>query len=379
MDMDSGLTDRRRQTRNNVYRYIYDAKGFCSRQSLARELGLSLPTVYQNLSELMSAGLVRDSGEQQSTGGRKASGLSIVADARVAVGVSVTEHRLRLVAADLLLNELAYQEVDNLPIASFADMGEWLAQTLERFLDRFSIDRSKLLGVGVALPAVMAPDSRYITAAPTLRLKDTSLEGLTELIPYPTYVENDATSGGHAELFVRGSRPNMAYLSLENGVGGAILFAGAPYVGDNRRSGEFGHMCVEPGGLRCTCGRLGCLEAYCSPRRIRAAFGIPLEEFFPRMEQRGPRHMEYKELWDNMLRHLAIGVCNIRMTLDCDVVLGGLLSEFLAPYLPRLKEYVAGITPFEDDMEYLQLSTLRRHTVPLGVALHFIVDFLERI
>ena len=30
MDMDSGLTDRRRQTRNNVYRYIYDAKGFCS-------------------------------------------------------------------------------------------------------------------------------------------------------------------------------------------------------------------------------------------------------------------------------------------------------------------------------------------------------------
>jgi len=379
MDMDSGLTDRRRQTRNNVYRYIYDAKGFCSRQSLARELGLSLPTVYQNLSDLMSAGLVQDSGEQQPTGGRKASGLSIVAGARVAVGVSVTEHRLRLVAADLSLNELAYQEVDNLPIASFADMGERLSQVLEEFLDRFSIDREKILGVGIALPAVMAPDSRYITAAPTLRLKDTSLEGLTELIPYPTYVENDATSGGHAELFVRESRQNMAYLSLENGLGGAILFAGAPYVGDNRRSGEFGHMCVEPGGLRCTCGRLGCLEAYCSPRRIRTAFGIPLEEFFPKMERRGPEHVEYEELWDNMLRHLAIGVCNIRMALDCDVVLGGFLSEFLAPYLPRLKEYVAGITPFEDDTGYLQLSTLRRHTVPLGVALHFIVDFLERI
>ena len=379
MDMDSGLTDRRRQTRSNVYRYIYDAKGFCSRQSLARELGLSLPTVYQNLSELMAAGLVRDSGEQQSTGGRKASGLSIVSGARVAVGISVTEHRLRLAAADLLLNELAYQEVDNTPIASFADMGELLAQSLEQFLDRFSIDRAKLLGVGIALPAVMSPDSRYITAAPTLRLKDTSLEGLTESIPYPTYVENDATSGGHAELFVRGSSRNMAYLSLENGIGGAILFAGAPYVGDNRRSGEFGHMCVEPGGLRCTCGRQGCLEAYCSPRRIRAALGVPLEEFFPMLEQGGTQYAEYEALWDNMLRHLAIGICNIRMTLDCDVVLGGFLSEFLAPYLPRLKEYVAGINPFESDTGYLHLSTLRRHTVPLGVALHFIVDFLERI
>ena len=122
MDLDAGLTDRRRQTRSSIYRNIYYAKGFCSRQSLARELGLSLPTVYQNLSELMAAGLVRDSGEQQSTGGRKASGLSIVPDARVAVGISVTEHRLRLAAADLLLNELAYQEVDIPPIVRFADM-----------------------------------------------------------------------------------------------------------------------------------------------------------------------------------------------------------------------------------------------------------------
>ena len=54
MDLDAGLTDRRRQTRSSIYRNIYYAKGFCSRQSLARELGLSLPTVYQNLSELMA-------------------------------------------------------------------------------------------------------------------------------------------------------------------------------------------------------------------------------------------------------------------------------------------------------------------------------------
>lgn len=379
MDIDGTVTDRRRLTRSSIYRYIYDSKGFCSRQSLARELSVSLPTVYQNLSELMAAGLVRDSGEQQSTGGRKASGLSIVPDARAAVGISVTEHRLRLAAADLFLNELAYQEVDIAPIVRFADMGGLLSRALEEFLDRFSIDRARLLGVGVALPAVMSSDSRYITAAPTLQLKDTSLEGLTECIPYPTYVENDATSGGHAEFFIRKSSRNMAYLSLENGVGGAILCGGSPYLGDNRRSGEFGHMCVEPGGLPCTCGAQGCLEAYCSPRRIRAAFGVSIEEFFSCLEQRGGRYREYADLWDNMLRHLAVGVNNIHMALDCDVVLGGFLSEFLTPYLPRLREYTAGLNHIVSDAGYLQLSTLRRHTVPLGVALHFIVDFLDHI
>lgn len=379
MDFDGSVLDRRRQTRSNIYRYIYYNKGFCSRQGLARDLGLSLPTVYQHLSELMSAGLIRDSGEQQSTGGRKASGLSIVPDARISAGISVTENKIRLVAADLRLNKLAYQEVDNAPINRFSDMGERLAALLETFLNQYSIDRKRLLGVGIALPAVMSADSRYITAAPTLHLKDTSLEGLTSSIPYPTYIENDATSGGHAELFFRKDNRNMAYLSLENGIGGAIMVEGAPYAGDNRRSGEFGHICVEPGGLRCSCGQSGCLEAYCSPRRVRNVFGVTMDEFISEIQQHGTLAEEYAALWDNMLRHLAIGISNIRMALDCDIVLGGFLREYLAPYLSRLKEYVAGINPFDTDTDYLHLSTLRRYTVPLGVALHFVVDFLEQI
>lgn len=368
--------DRKETAGSRIYRCLYESKEFCSRQSLARGLQISLPTVYQNLSRLMEAGLIQESGEQQATGGRKASGLSIVPDARVAVGVSVTEGRLRLVAADLLLRELAYDEIESGSITRFADVGGPLSQLLEEFLDRFSIDRKRLLGVGIALPAVMSPDSRRLTAAPTLHLRDTSLEGLTEAIPYPTYVDNDATCGGYAEWFLHSGQGDMAYLSLEDGVGGAILLGGSPYNGDNRRSAEFGHMCIEPGGLRCSCGRQGCLEAYCSARRIRTAFPGSLPDFFARVE----RHDSACELlWDNMLRHLAIGINNIRMSLDCNVVLGGCLSEFLGPYLPRLKEYAAGNNPFEQNADYLHLSALRRHTAPLGVALHFIVDFLDHI
>lgn len=358
-----------------LYRYLYQSKGFCSRQSLARELNLSLPTVYQNLSRLMEAGLIRDSGEQQSTGGRKASGLSIVPDARIAVGISVAEEHLLFVAADLLLNEIAYRDISIDTVNYFSAPDGLLAQLLESFLDDFGIDRKQLLGVGIALPGVMSPDVRYITAAPTLSLKDTSLEGLTMGIPYPIYVENDATCCGYAEWFLQRSQRNIAYLLLDNGVGGAILINGVPYNGDNRRGAEFGHMCIEPGGLRCSCGRQGCLEAYCTTRRIHEAAGT-LAEFFAKVEQ-GDNGCVL--LWENMLRHIAIGVYNIRISLDCDVVLGGLLREYLDPYLPRLKEYVAGINPFEANTGYLHLSALRRHTVPLGVALHFIVDFLEHI
>ena len=99
--MDVNSNERRRQTRSNVYHYLYGAQEFCTRQSLAQALDLSLPTIYQNLTDLVDAGLVRYAGQSQSTGGRKASGLAIVPDARVAVGIALTEDRLRFSAADL--------------------------------------------------------------------------------------------------------------------------------------------------------------------------------------------------------------------------------------------------------------------------------------
>ena len=368
--------ERRRQTRSNIYHYIYETQGFCTRQSLAQALGLSLPTIYQNLADLVETGLVRYAGQSQSTGGRKASGLAIVPDARIAVGISITDTRLRFTAVDLRLHEIAYHQIKYGSLLEMEDLGLLLHRELEHFLDNYHIDRRRLLGVGIALPGVISAKGDRVLLAPTLSLRDMGLEELTRRIPYPTFVENDATSSGCAEWFLRGDQANMAYLSLENGVGGAVIINGAVYSGDNRRSGEFGHMCVEPGGLPCPCGKWGCLEAYCSALRLSKNLGITLKEFFEGLNQ-GVH--EYELLWKDYLRHLAVGISNIRMVLDCDVVLGGFMSPFLAPYLSVLKEYVAANNPFEAGADYLHLGVLRTHAVPMGAALHFVQEFLNTI
>lgn len=375
MPTESAVPERRRQTRRAIYRHIYDAPEVCTKQSLARDLFLSLPTIYQHLSELIEAGLVDYSGEQYATGGRRAAGLTAVAAARFAVGASITENRLRLVAADLRLGELAYRSVPYELTSHLDDYGDFLNRELERFLDEERLDRTRLLGVGVSLPGVLSSGGGRLILAPTLRLREVALEGLTGTIPYPIYIENDATGGGYAEWFLRRGQQNMAYLSLENGVGGAVLTGSGSYAGDNRRSGEFGHMCVEPGGLPCKCGQRGCLEAYCSASRIGSELDVPLEEFFADLECKPA----YMALWLDMLHHLAVGIHNIRMVLDCDVVLGGYLSEYLPPYLPLLRQYVQESDPFADGADFVQLSVLRSHTVPLGAALHFIREFLENI
>ena len=54
--LDQTISARRRQTRSSIYRYLYEAGVPCSKQQIAAALGLSLPTVYQNLTELAAAG-----------------------------------------------------------------------------------------------------------------------------------------------------------------------------------------------------------------------------------------------------------------------------------------------------------------------------------
>ena len=84
----------------DVYRHIYFNKAN-SRQQLAGILNISLPTVSQNLALLSDMGLIFSSGEFESTGGRKANMLSIVPEARYAVGVDITSLRTVFVLADL--------------------------------------------------------------------------------------------------------------------------------------------------------------------------------------------------------------------------------------------------------------------------------------
>ena len=178
--MESSFTERRRMTRSGIYHCLYDTDGISTRQSLAQSLGLSLPTIYQNLAELVDLGLVRYSGEAQSTGGRRAAGLEIVADARIAVGVSVSAHRLRFAAADLKLHELAYRSTEfNAFGRSLTDIGRAIGAELEHFLDEEKLDRSRLLGVCVAMPGLLTPErdrmllrplsSSRLRAGPALR------------------------------------------------------------------------------------------------------------------------------------------------------------------------------------------------------------------
>ena len=155
-------TDRRRRTRSSIYHYLYAAPSPCSKQQIANDLNLSLPTVYQNLSELLEAGLIDYTGAQRSSGGRPAKQLSVIPDARLSVGISITVHRLRFILTDLKCNQRGFKDVHHTHALEEDSYDAFLAAELESFLNEQQVDRSRLPGVGVTIAACCRQmDRRY--------------------------------------------------------------------------------------------------------------------------------------------------------------------------------------------------------------------------
>jgi len=367
--------DLRRANRNRVYRFLYEAQQPQTKQSAAQALNMSMPTLNQNISELLEMGLVDDSKIADSTGGRKPHILSIIPDARFALGAEISPHHIRVLAADMELRVLGHQSLKR-TFEPSEEYARGLAQDVEDFLQTLQLDCSRLLGVGIALPGLVDEEQGTLERASVLGVKRMNLKILAQYIPYPVRFCNDASAGGFAEWWKRADLANMAYLSVGRGVGGAILINGQPYEGTNRRSGEFGHVCIHPQGKLCSCGRRGCLEAYCSTALLSDDQGITMERFFEQLRGADP---SAACLWGDYLDDLAAGIANLHTALDCDIVLGGLLSQYLKEWMPALKQRLKDLDPFQEEADYLHLCRYYGQSNRMGAALRFIDAFLAQI
>lgn len=363
----------RRANRRNIFRYIH-WKGPVSRQEIASALQLSMPTVLQNVRELMELALIQEVGQYQSTGGRKPVTLAIVPQARLCAGIDLTQNHVGLVLVDLAGNLLCHQRV-SLPFRDREEYFRKIGELLQNFLQQYAVDQSRLLGVGISIPGILNPGGSMITDSHALKLKSFPCEKISHSIPWDCQFVNDANAAGVAELRLMEPDSTMAYLSLSNSVGGAFFLHGQLYEGNNQRSSEFGHIRLYPDGKSCYCGQKGCLDAYCSALVLERAAGGRLEQFFQKLEQKDPAA---EAVWEEYLHALSLGLVNLRMAYDCTVIPGGYVGAFLTPYFPRLRQLVAEMDPFGGDGSFLRPCQYQYEASAFGAALLPIHRFLER-
>ncbi len=94
------------------------------------------------------------------------------------------------------------------------------------------------------------------------------------------HVENDANAAAWGEAIAGAAKgtKNSVMITLGTGVGGGVIIDGKVFSGFNYAGAELGHMVIEVGGRKCSCGRLGCWEAYSSATALIKMTKEKLEE-----------------------------------------------------------------------------------------------------
>ncbi len=126
---------------------------------------------------------------------------------------------------------------------------------------------SRLAAVGLACAGIVNPDSGHLGRSPNLPgWEETNLKRIlvNEFLDKPAVVANDVNAALYGEFSFgagRGCR-NLVMIALGTGVGGGIMLDGRLVTGSHDGAGEIGHMVLDPSGPICTCGGVGCLEAW---------------------------------------------------------------------------------------------------------------------
>lgn len=384
----------KKSNRNRVFRYI-NSKEKTSMPEIAAALRMSGPTVLQIVRELNEAKVLTEVGECKSTGGRKAKAFASVKDIRYALGIDITQNHIGIVLTDLTKTVKAHVRLREKFIFEDAYF-QTLGRVVDEFIENKQIEKEKIIGVGISLPAIVDMQRNHITFSRALNLYDVSGKEFSRYISYPCTLLNDANAGAATEWTSGYPKESMVYLSLSNTVGGAIIFQNASdlneevynpgsvyenmYIGKHWHSGEFGHHTIHPGGRVCYCGKKGCLDGYCSAQRLMERVEErsegQLEMFFEKLEQ-GESQMQ--EVWDEYMENLAIAVDNLRMSFDCEVVLGGYVGSCMKPYLRNLQKKIAEMNIFEGSGDYVSVCTFQNEASALGAAIFYIEEFVKEI
>lgn len=364
----------KKQNRNRVFRYICK-HGTVSNPDISYDMKISLPTATQITRELIEKGFVEETGELQSTGGRRAKALSAAVNVKQAVGLDITKNHVSFVLTNLTGEILEYVRIF-LPYTHEEAYYCRVNQELEAFLDKSRADRKKILGLGISFPGIIDLDRQMIAYSHILGVKMLSFDSVSRFFDYPCRFLNDANAGAYAEGIPSEERERFFYLSLSNTVGGAVFDHNGLTQGDHYRCGEAGHMTVIPDGKPCYCGKKGCLDAYCSAAILSDAAEGKLERFFERLEKKEQRALE---LWDAYTGYLAVALNNIRMLLDCDIVLGGYVGSYAEPYLPDIWNKVAERSTFAENRPYVSSCRYKVGAAALGAALEVVEDFVRQI
>ncbi len=255
----------RRHNLSLVLQHLHQS-GALSRSEIGGTLGMTRSTIGELLADLCARGLV-ELGDPARLGspGRPSHVARPNPEGAVAITADIEVNSLSAAVVGLGGRILHLERVTHRPRRLAAE------QTVEDVAKLIRSARSSIppdawiAGLGIAIPGVVRRADGLVHFAPNLGWRDVPLGRLiSEQVgsDLPVLIANEADLGAVAEhkWGVGMGVDHLIYLSNDVGVGGGLVIDGRPLVGAAGCAGEVGHIQVNPQGVRCRCGAVGCWE-----------------------------------------------------------------------------------------------------------------------
>ena len=201
----------------------------------------------------------------------------------------------------------------------------------------------EIISCGAASAGLVDTEAGIVRLSPNLpEWRDVQLGRMLEdALKLPTTLENDANAAAYAEYVLGAARgaTNAIVLTLGTGIGGGLILGGRLYRGGGF-AGEVGHTVIERDGEPCPCGNTGCLERYANAEALvnwarqsldaGASSTLSGEALTAKEIGRAANAGDAVALAAvrEVGRALGVGLANLALTLDPDViVLGGGVAE----------------------------------------------------
>lgn len=175
--------------------------------------------------------------------------------------------------------DLGGTKIQILQINSFGTVGERLrcdtditggSEAIEKEIIDGIKSLNKKIGsppsaIGIGVAGQIDAETGDVKFAPNLKWINVPLQhNLKRTLGIPVIIINDVRAATWGEWLYgagKGTR-DLICIFVGTGVGGGIISDGKMLTGFNNTAGEIGHMTVNIHGPQCTCGNVGCLEAY---------------------------------------------------------------------------------------------------------------------
>lgn len=163
--------------------------------------------------------------------------------------------------------------------------GELLDSSIEELIEQLILAAGAYLSdvksVGIGCPGIIDSTTGTVIFAGNLGISNYPLGKLVrEKIGIDVKVGNDANVAalGEAKFGAAKGYSSSVLVTLGTGIGGGIILDGKIFEGNKGAGAEIGHMVIDRGGEKCTCGRRGCFEVYCSARALTKKVKAAMED-----------------------------------------------------------------------------------------------------